>query len=125
MYDRAATIEEMHHLVEIRKNRIRDRKFAAVMVQSKIGHTRRLLREADELAEARQILHEMVREQHEETKHIKLIQRYFRGFLARKAARRWALPSWSIVDDRDRKYTTIRVVFDDLDVFPCDEFVTS
>ena len=90
MYDRAATIEEMHHLVEIRKNRIRDRKFAAVMVQTKIGHTRRLLREADELAEARQILHEMVREQHEETKHIKLIQRYFRGFLARKAARRWA-----------------------------------
>ena len=101
---RATTIEEMRKLEEIRKNRIRDRKFAAVMVQSKIGHTRRLLREADELAEARQTLHEMVREQHEETKHVKLIQRYFRGFLARKAARRWAL--------KLAEMNAVRILFD-------------
>ena len=94
----------MRQLEEIRKNRVREKKFAAVMVQSKIGHTRRLLREADELNEARQTLQEMVRQQHEETRHVRLIQRYFRGFLARKAARRWAL--------KLAEMNAVRVLFD-------------
>jgi hypothetical protein len=88
---RAASLEEMRNLEQIRRDRLRKRKLDAVTMQQKVGYTRRLLREADEVAEARLTLLEMVREQARESRYVRLIQRFYRGHVARKASRRWAL----------------------------------
>ena len=85
------TLEEMRELEKLRKEKIRKKKLDSILVHAKIGASRRETREADELAEARSSLHEMIRQQALETAKVKLLQRVFRGHCARKAARRWAL----------------------------------
>jgi hypothetical protein len=61
------------------------------MVTSKVGWTRKVTRETDEVNEARKMLNELVRQQAMETEQVRLLQRVYRGHMARKAARRWAL----------------------------------
>jgi hypothetical protein len=74
-----------------RREQQRQKKIDSIMVQNKIGDSRRRTREEDEKQEAMTSLQEMVREQSIENQHIRTLQRTYRGHIRRKVVKRWAL----------------------------------
>jgi len=85
------TDERMQMVEEENKAAARKKKVDLVLARCKVGDARRREREDGERREAIMELQRVVRRQKLEFGSVITIQRYFRGHVGRKAAKRWAL----------------------------------
>lgn len=85
------TDERMRMIDEENKVAMRQKKVDLILAKSLIGEARRKEREANERKEAIVKMQAVIRRQKLEVASISLIQKFYRGHLGRKAAKRWAL----------------------------------
>jgi outer membrane murein-binding lipoprotein Lpp len=85
------TEERRRMLDEESKLQARQKKMDLILGRAREGEARKRDREANERREAIQRLQEIVRRQRREKEAINHIQRFYRGHLGRKAAKRWAM----------------------------------
>jgi hypothetical protein len=98
---KATTQERLRMLEEGSRVASRKKRLEAVLLRCRVGEQRRKEREDGERKESLMRLQAVVRRQKLEVESIGLIQKLYRGQLARKAVRRWALKKVRICITRE------------------------